>query len=172
MDQPSPARGWRHGRGERGWLSPKDRIPYHTANRPPVSNQRLPEILDGPHPPGGSWQDTGRRHPTSAVGNWGWGRRGQKAHAPESMGGNRDWDGGEEKAHHTRGECPCQAPGCLSHSDGEGTKSRCSFLFRAFVEHRRAGTAPSTGHTPNSTAESLSSLEGKAARAPPHSARN
>ena len=38
--------------------------PYQTANRPPVSNQRLPEILDGRHPPGGSrleassWEQT------------------------------------------------------------------------------------------------------------------
>ena len=32
---------------ERGSLGPKDRIPYRTADRPAVSNQRLPEILDG-----------------------------------------------------------------------------------------------------------------------------
>ena len=40
-----PARGRRQEGGERGRLGPKDGIPYHTANRPPVSNQRLPEIL-------------------------------------------------------------------------------------------------------------------------------
>ena len=49
-----PPGGRKQGGGERGRLCPKDHIPYHTANRPPVSNQRLPEILDG-------------RHPTSAV---------------------------------------------------------------------------------------------------------
>ena len=38
-----PEAGCRGG-GERGKLGPKDSIPYHTANRPPVSNQRLPEI--------------------------------------------------------------------------------------------------------------------------------
>ena len=44
---PSPARGRRHGGGERGKLGPRDSTPYQTANRLPVSNQRLPEILDG-----------------------------------------------------------------------------------------------------------------------------
>ena len=32
---------------ERGKLLPRDSITYQTANRLPVSNQRLPEILDG-----------------------------------------------------------------------------------------------------------------------------
>ena len=59
-----------------------------------------------------------------------------------------------------------QAPGCLSRPDGEGTKSRCSFLFLAFVEHQRAGTTRSAGHTPYRTARSLSSIDGKAAPAP------
>ena len=71
------AGGW-----ERGILGPKDCIPYNTAKRPPVSNQRPPEILDGRHPPGGSRLDTGRRHPTGAGGDWSWGRGGQKAHTP------------------------------------------------------------------------------------------
>ena len=61
------------------------------------------------------------------------------------------------------------SPGCLSHSDGEGTKRRRSFLFRAFAEHPRAGTARSTGHVPYRAAGSLSSLEGKTAPVPPHS---
>ena len=91
-----------------------------------------------------------RRHPTGAGGDWGWGRGGQKV--------RRTW-----------GECAQQAPGCLSRSDGEGTKSRRSFLFRAFVEQPRAGTAHSAGHTPYRTARSLSSIEGKAAPAPLHS---
>ena len=67
----SPAlesRGRRQGGGERGKLGPKDGIPYHTANRPPVSNQRL-EILDGQHRLGGSRLNTRRTHPTSAGGN-------------------------------------------------------------------------------------------------------
>ena len=42
-----PARGRRQGGGERGKLGPRDGISYQTANRLPVSNQRLPEILDG-----------------------------------------------------------------------------------------------------------------------------
>ena len=141
-DRPSP-RDWRQGRGERS-------SPYCTANRPPVSNQRPPKILDGRHPPGGSWQDTGRTHPTGAGRDWGWGHGGQKAW--------RTW-----------GEYARQAPGCLSRSDGEGTKRRGSFLFRAFVEHPRAGTTCSAGHAPYRTAGSLSSVEGKAAPAPHHS---
>ena len=64
MDRPSPAGGRRQGGGERGRLGPKDRLPYHTATRPPVSNQRLPEILDGRHPLGGSLLNTGRTHLT------------------------------------------------------------------------------------------------------------
>ena len=69
MDLPIPAVGRRQGGGERGKLGPRDDIPYRTANRPPVSNQRLPEILDGRHQPGGLRLDTGRTHPTGAGGN-------------------------------------------------------------------------------------------------------
>ena len=46
------------GGGERGKHGPRDGIPYQTADRPPVSNQRLPEILDGRHPSGGSRLET------------------------------------------------------------------------------------------------------------------
>ena len=53
------------GRGKRQ-ARPQGPQPLPTANRPPVSNQRPPEILDGRHPPGGSPRDTGRRHPTGA----------------------------------------------------------------------------------------------------------
>ena len=84
--QTGPARPRRRqgagGRGK-GQARPQDRIPYRTASRPPVSNQRPPEILDGRHPPGGSRGDIGRTHPTSAGGDWGWGRGGQRAHAPD-----------------------------------------------------------------------------------------
>ena len=106
-----PRRRLEAGGGERGRLGPKDRSPYRTANRPPVSNQRPPEILDGRHPPGGSRRDTRCRHPTCAGGDWGWGR-------------------GRQKAPRTPGERAREAPGCLSGSDGEGTKRRRSFLFR------------------------------------------
>ena len=126
MDRPSPAGDWRQGGGERGRLCPKDHSPDGTANRPPVSNKRPPEILDGRHPPGGSQRDTGCMHLTSAGGDWGWGRGGQKVRP-------------------TWGELARQAPGCLSCSVGEGTKSRHSFLFLAFVEHPRAGTRAARG---------------------------
>ena len=66
----------------------------------------------------------------------------------------------------TRGECARQAPGCLSRSDGEGTKSRRSFLFHVFVEPPRAGTACSTGHAPYRAAGSLSSVDGESSTSP------
>ena len=44
---PSPAEGRRQGGGERGKFGPRDGISYKTADRLSVSNQRLPEILDG-----------------------------------------------------------------------------------------------------------------------------
>ena len=99
MDQPSPTRGRRQGGGERGRLSPKDHIPYRTANRPPVSNQRLPEILDSRHQLGESWRDTGHRHPTRAGGDWGWGCGGEKAHTP-------DWHGRKLRVQPRRGKGP------------------------------------------------------------------
>ena len=147
MDRSSPAGDWRQGGGERDRLCPKDCSPYCRANRPSVSNQRPPEILDGRHLLGGSWRDTGHRHQTCVGGDWGWGCGGQKAR-------------------HTQGECTRQAPGCLSHSDGEGTKSRRSFLFRAFVEHPRAGTVHSAGRTPYRTTGSLSSVDGESSASP------
>ena len=128
------------GRG--GRLGPKDRSPYRPANRPPVSNQRLPEILDGRHPPGGSRRDTGRRHRTGAGGDWGCG-----------LGG--------EKARRTRGECARQAPGCLSRSGGEGTKHRRNRVL-AFVEYPKSGTARNTGPAPYRAAGSLSGIDGDA----------
>ena len=81
-DRPSPAGGRRQEGGERGRLGPKDHSPYRTANRPPVSNQRPPEILDGRHPLGGSWRDTGRKHQTGAGWDWGWGREGRRRATP------------------------------------------------------------------------------------------
>ena len=117
-------------------LCPKDCSPYCTANRPPVSNQRPPEILEGRHPPGGSWQDTGRRHPTDVGGDWGWGRGGQKVH-------------------HTR---------------GEWHKKQAQLFVPCLCGTPRAGTARSAGHAPYRTAGSLSSVERKAAPAPPRSA--
>ena len=57
---------WRQevGGGERGKLGPRDSIPYQTANRLPVSNQRLPESLDGQHLPGGSRLEASSREQT------------------------------------------------------------------------------------------------------------
>ena len=67
-DQVEAARLEAGGRGK-GQARPEDRSPYRTADGPPVSNQRPPEILDGRHAPGGSRRDTGRRHPAGAGGN-------------------------------------------------------------------------------------------------------
>ena len=97
--RPSPPEAGGKGEGKGANSAPEMASPYHTVNRPPVSNQRLPEILDGRHPPGGSWLNTRRMHPT---GNWVW--------------GNWGWGRGGEKGHRARGECARQAPGCLSFS--------------------------------------------------------
>ena len=51
----------------------------------------------------------------------------------------------EQKVRPIWGELARQAPGCLSCSVGEGTKSRHSFLLLAFVEHPRAGTRAARG---------------------------
>ena len=127
-DRSSPAGDWRQPGGERGRLGPKDCSPYRTANRPPVSNRRLSEILDGRHPPEGRCETQGS------------GTRPARAETETGIA--------EGRRRGTRGECSHQAPGCLSRSDGEGTKSRRSFLFQAFVEHPRARTAGSAGHAP------------------------
>ena len=95
-----PCRGRRQRGGERGKLSPREGTPYQTANRLPASNQRLPEILDGWHPPGGSRLKTSSAEQTQC--------------APDGARGNWGWYSGGEKAHRTRGECAHQAPGCLS----------------------------------------------------------
>ena len=92
---PAQPRQRQEAEGRRkGQTRPQRRIPYHTANRPPVSNQRLPEILDGRHPLGGSQLNTRRTHPTS---------RRKQAGTTE---GRRRTAPGESAAP--------QAPGCLN----------------------------------------------------------
>ena len=56
------------GRGEE--KGPQRRHPYQTANRLPVSNQRLPEILDGRHPLGGSRLEASSREQTQGTPDW------------------------------------------------------------------------------------------------------
>ena len=141
---PSPAGGRRKRGGERGKLGPRDGTPYQTANRPPVSNQRLPEILDGWHPLGGSRLETSsphRAHPTCTRGNWG-------------------WDRGGDEAHRTRGECARQAPGCLSCWAGERPKRRPNWVC-SFVEDLKTGIARNSGPAPYRAAGSLSSVYGE-----------
>ena len=52
--QPIPLQRQEAGGRGKGQTRPQRRHPHQMANRLPVSNQRLPEILDGQHPPGGS----------------------------------------------------------------------------------------------------------------------
>ena len=54
MDQPIPRQRQEAGGRGKGQTRPQGRHPYQMANRHPASNQRLPETLDGRHPPGGS----------------------------------------------------------------------------------------------------------------------
>ena len=82
---------------KRGKLSPKDRIPYHTAIRRPVSNQRLSEILDGKTSAGRVAARHKAQAPTGAGGDWGWECGGEKAHTP-------DWHGQKLRLGPRRGE--------------------------------------------------------------------
>ena len=68
---PSPAGGRQEagGRGK-GQTLPQRRHPYQTANRPPVSNQRRPEILDGRHQPRGSQPEISFPKQTQGTPDW------------------------------------------------------------------------------------------------------
>ena len=81
MDGPAPAEagGRRAGKGAG--------ISYRAANRPPVSNQRPPEILDGRHLPGGSRRDTGRRHRREWAGTGAGDAEGRRRVHPTGAGG-------------------------------------------------------------------------------------
>ena len=90
----SSARGRRQGCGERGRLGPKNRSPYRAANRPPVSNQRPPEILDGRHPREGRGGNPGRRHLTGQRGRAGTGAgdaEGRRRAAPGRVLPSSSW---------------------------------------------------------------------------------
>ena len=146
--RPIPCQRQEAGGGERGKLGPGDGTPYQTTNRLPVSNQRLPEILDGWHLLGGSRLEAS---------SW---EQAQGAGTRLARGGNWGWDRGGEKVHRTREECACQAPGCLSCLGGEGTKRRPNRVH-AFVEYPKTGTASNAGPAPYRAAGSLSSVDGE-----------
>ena len=90
-DLPIPAAGRRQQGGEGGKLGLREGTPYHTANRPPVSNQRFPEILDGRHPLGGSQLNTRRPHPNGAGRNRLGPRRGEGAPHPGRVCPSSSW---------------------------------------------------------------------------------
>ena len=110
---PAPRRQEAGGRGKGQTCPVTAPLPSANCKRPPVSNQRLPEILDGRHPPGGSQLNTRRTHRAGTGGNQGWGRGGEKAAA--------------------RGACAWQAPGC---SIWSGPCVECGSSFR--VLHKSA----------------------------------
>ena len=83
VDRPIPRRRQETGGRGKGQTQPQRWHPYQRANRLPASNQRLPEILDDRHPPGGSQLESSSPEQTQETG----------------------WDRGGEKAHCTRGEC-------------------------------------------------------------------
>ena len=84
---PSPPDAGGSGERKGANSAPETSIPYHTANRPPVSNQRFPEILDGQHPPGGSRLEAApeNRHKAQAP-DW---------HTPKLRLGPRRGEGGQ-----------------------------------------------------------------------------
>ena len=149
-----------------GRLCPKDCVPYHTANRPPVSNQRLPEILDGRHLPGGLRRDTGRRHPTGSGGDWGWGCRGEKAHAP-------DWSGRKLRLGPRRGE-GMPHPGRVRLSSSwlpraarTGKAQNAGAASCSVLLWNTRGLEPrSTRHAPYRTAGSLRSINRESSASP------
>ena len=137
----------RQGGGERGRLGPKDRIPYRTANRPPVSNQRPPEILDGRHSPGGRVVARHRAQAGTGAGD----AEGRRRAAPGRARPSSPW---------------------LPEPLGRGRHKKQARLFvPGFCGTPRAGTARSAGHAPHRTAGNLSSVDGKAAPVPPRSSR-
>ena len=66
----------------------------------------------------------------------------------------------------TPGERAREAPGCLSVSDGEGTKCRRSFLFRLLWNTGGLEPRAAAGHAPYRTAGSLSSVAGESSTSP------
>ena len=160
---PAPPETGGRGEGKGAGSAPRTAALPHCKQ---ASNRNLLR-LGGRHPLGGSRRDTGRRRGLGLGTRRAEGARTQLARA-ETEAGTR----GGEKARRTRGECARQTPGCLSRSDGEGTKRSRSFLSRAFVEHPRAGTALSAGPAPCRAAGSLSSVEGKQRQPLPAARRN
>ena len=151
LHPPPEARG--RGGVERGKLGPRGGIPYQTANRLPVSNQRLPEILDGWYPLGGSQLETS--YPAETQGTH-----------DRRVRGNWGWDHGGDKVHCTWGECTRQAPDCMSCSGGEGTKRRPNRVC-TFVEYQKTGTAHNSGPAPCRAVCNLSSVDRPRAGANP-----
>ena len=103
-------------------------------------------ILDGWHPPGVSRLETSSTEQTQGAPDW---------HAQKLR-----LDHGGDKVHCTRGECACQAPGCLSCSGQEGTKRRPSWVY-TFVEYPKTGTTRNSGPAPYRAACTLSSVDGE-----------
>ena len=147
MDRPSPAGGRRQEGGERGKLGPKDGLPYHTANRPPVSNQRLPEILDG-HPPGVLRLNTGRMH----------------LHRRRLRLGTRRGEG----ALHQGRVRPSSSwlPELLRPGKAQNAGATKSAFCGLFVEYRKTGTTRNAGHVPYRAAGSLSRVDRESSASP------
>ena len=145
-----PRQRWEAGGRGNGQMWPQRWHPYQTANRLPISNQRLLEILDGWHPLGESQLETSSLEQTQGAGT--------------SLRGNWGWDRWGHKVHRTWGECARQAPGCLSCLGQEGTKRRPNRVC-TFVEYLKTGTAHNSGPAPFRAAWSLSSVDGENAHA-------
>ena len=139
----APPEAGGRGRGK-GQTRPQRRHPYQAASRLPVPNQRLPEILDGRHPPGGSQPEIsfleetqgaperrkprpgprrgeGALHPGRACPSSSWLPAAQPSlrlcGAPE----NPNLSGSGLVSARNAGPAPCRAAGSLSSVDGEST---------------------------------------------------
>ena len=154
----SPAWGRRQGADgrqpepERGKLGPREGIPYQTANRFPVSNQRLLRF----------WTVDTRREGHSQR------SAPQKRHKVHRTGHawklRLGWGG--DKSHCTWGECAPQAPGCLSCLDRGRHKTQaqpslclCGVPKNLNVSGLGLGSARNSGPAPCRATWSLSSVD-------------
>ena len=138
------------GGGERGKVSPRDSTPYQTVNRLPASNQRLPEILVGRHPPGGSQLESSSPE--------------QKQGAPDRDSQKLRRDYGGENMCCTRGECSW-LPELLRQgrhkTQPQPNLSRCGVLEHLNLSRLSLRSAHNPGPDPWRAAWSLSSVDGE-----------
>ena len=152
---PSPTGNRRQGGGERGKHGPRDGIPYQTANRLPVSNQRLPETLDGWHLLGGSQPEISFPEGTQGAPD--------RCTGKLRLGPWRGWG-----ALHPGGVCPSSSwlPELLGRgrqkTQAQPSLRLCGGPKNLNLRGLALGSAHNSGPAPYRAAWSLSSVDGEA----------